>query len=546
MSFRKRTLWPGLAVAALSAATLVNAQGTALNPSLSVESGVLRAPPRGEDGVLAFKGIPYAAPPVGGLRWHAPMPAPKWDGVRDAAAFGPSCLSAWKDDREPGLRRSEDCLTLNVWTGAKVASERRPVMVWLHGGGFQFGTSASPQFGGTQFARKGVVIVSLNYRVGVLGFLAHPVLDQEGPSGDYGLQDQLAALRWVKGNIARFGGDPANVTLFGESAGAHAVGILMASPLSHGLFHKAIGQSGAFWDGPYGPLEDRHDAQARGTAFVQRHAAGSIEALRALPAEQLNAAALWDFSTNPAETAFSPNVDGHVVPIEPPARFARGEQMRIPLLAGWVQDEGYPFAALGLPHRTAGEFRNAARAMFGRKRMAEFLKLYPAATDEQANLSANVLAGDIVIGEQVWQWLEWQRRTAQPVYGYTFTYTSPYTPIAAHITDVPFVFGTLTPQFIIGSRTPSAAADRAFSDRVMSYWVNFAAHGDPNSPGLPHWPKFGAKGTIQDLGQTIGPRANASLARFRFLSSYRKRGLLPAKWSSVVARGQQPDQQESH
>ena len=166
----------------------------------------------------------------------------RWSGVRDASRFGDSCLTAWSADPAARLPRSEDCLTLNVWTGTMAASERRPVMVWLHGGGFQFGTSASPQFEGSPLARKGVVVVSLNYRLGVMGFLAHPALDREGPSGDYGLQDQLAALRWVKRNIARFGGDPNNVTLFGESAGAHAVGILMASPLSRGLFHKAIGQ----------------------------------------------------------------------------------------------------------------------------------------------------------------------------------------------------------------------------------------------------------------------------------------------------------------
>ena len=523
---------------AMSVVVSCPAEASGLEPQLAVASGILRAAPAGVDGILAFKGIPYVAPPVGALRWHAPMPAPQWDGVRDASTFGASCLSAWSQDREPGLRRSEDCLTLNVWSGAKAAEERRPVMVWLHGGGFQFGTSASPQFGGTPLARKGAVVVTLNYRVGVFGFLAHPGLDREGPSGDYGLQDQLAALRWVKANIARFGGDPTNVTLFGESAGAHAIGILMASPLSKGLFHKAIGQSGAFWDGPNGPLENRADAQARGTAFARRLASGSIEALRALPADKVNAAAMWDFSTNPAETAFSPNIDGYVVPEAPASRFARGRQMRIPLLAGWVEDEGYPFDALGLPHRNAAEFRDAAQAMFGKSRMAAFLKLYPAATDEQANASARALTGDLVIGEQVWQWLEFQRRTRSPVYGYKFTYTSPYTPVAAHITDVPFVFGTLTPQFILGIRTPSAPDDRAFSDQVMSYWVNFAAHGNPNGPGLAQWPTYDATGTIQDLGRAIGPRSNDQAARFRFIAGYRKGGVLPAKWLDAAIHEQ--------
>lgn len=535
MVMKTARLWVATSLA-VSSFLSGQAGAAGLEPQVNVPAGVLRAAPAGADGVVAFKGVPYAAPPVGHLRWHAPLAPLKWDGVRDASTFGASCLSAWSGDREPGLRRSEDCLTLNVWTGAKAATERRPVMVWLHGGGFQFGTGASAQFEGTPLARKGVVLVTLNYRVGVFGFLAHPALDREGPSGDYGLQDQLAALRWVKQNIANFGGDPGNVTLFGESAGAHAIGILMASPSSKGLFHKAIGQSGAFWDGPNGPLENRADAHARGTAFVQRLGGESIEALRGLSAEKLNAAAMWDFSSNPAETAFSPNIDGYVVPQAPPATFAQGKQMRIPLLAGWVADEGYPFDALGLPHRNATEFRNAAQAVFGKKRRAEFLRLYPAATNDQANVSANALTGDFVIGEQTWQWLEWQRLTKQPVYGYKFTYTSPYTPIAGHITDVPFVFGTLTPQFILRSRTPAAPADRAMSEQVMAYWVNFATNGNPNGPGLPQWPAYDARGMLQELGPTIKPRANDQARRFRFLSSFRRGGLLPEKWSGAVVR----------
>ena len=508
---------------------------------VNVESGELQAAPPGADGITKFKGIPYAAPPVGTMRWRAPQAPVKWAGVRDASLFGPSCLSAWRQDRAAGIARSEDCLTLNVWTGAPRSAERRPVMVWLHGGGFQFGTSASPQFEGTPLARKGVVVVSLNYRLGVLGFLAHPDLDREGASGNYGLQDQLAALRWVKRNIAQFGGDPGNVTLFGESAGAHAIGILMASPLSRGLFHKAIGQSGAWWDGPAGPLENREEAHARGKAFAQRLAAGSIAALRAMPAEKVNSEALWDFSSNPAETAFSPNIDGYVVPEAPARRFAQGKQMRIPLLAGWVQDEGYPFGALGLPHHDAAEFRQGAEALFGKASMDAFLRLYPAASDDQANASARAFTGDLVIGEQVWQWLELHRCTASPVYGYKFTYTSPYTPVAAHITDVSFVFGTLIPQFILNSRVLPSADDQVFSDKVMSYWVNFASRGNPNGSGLELWPRYDASGIVQELGKTIGPRANDQAARFHFIGEFRKGGLLPARWRNVAIREQAAD-----
>ena len=515
---------------------IFTAEATLPAPELRLPEGDLRAAPANPDGIIAYKGIPYAAPPIGALRWHAPTPPLAWNGVRDASQFGNSCFSAWSEDREPGLTRSEDCLNLNVWTGTASNTERRPVMVWLHGGGFQFGSSASRQFEGSRLAAKGVVIVSLNYRLGVLGFLAHSELDREGPSGNYGLQDQLAALRWVKHNIAKFGGDPANVTLFGESAGAHAVGILMASPQAEGLFHKAIAQSGAFWDGKDGPLETYREAHARGEAYARKLGVHSVAAMRALPAVEVNAAAPWDFSMIPMVSAFSPNIDRYVVPAAPAARFARGQQMRIPLLAGWVDVEEYPFDAHGLPHRNAAEFRAAAVVMFGKDRIGEFLKHYPAATDDQANASAGALAGDLVISEQTWQMLDWHHRRGNAVFGYKFTFTSPYTPIAAHITDVPFVFGTLTPQFIIGSKVPPSGIDRAFSDKVMSYWVNFAAHSDPNGPGLPIWPAYGASDVVQNLGVTIQPQANDRAGRFKFIASYRRRGVFPMRWRPVRVR----------
>ncbi|MFK4603659.1 para-nitrobenzyl esterase [Bradyrhizobium diazoefficiens] len=344
------------------------------------QAGFVRGGVRDASGVLSFKGIPYAAPPVGRLRWCAPRPPAPWDGVRDASVFGAGCLSALENDHRPGPR-DEDCLYLNVWTTAEHPDERRPVMVWIHGGGFQFGSSANPATDGGALAASGVVVVSFNYRLGVFGFLAHPDLDAEAPSGNYGLRDQLAALRWVKANIAGFGGDPDNVTLFGESAGAMAVGILMASPLAHGLFHKAIGQSGAFWDGKHGPLQSFEEARARGLAFARQQGDESIAALRAMPADQLNAAAPWSFKASPVVAAFSPSIDHDVVPDVPARRFLRGEQMHIPLLAGWNSAEEFPFPAQSLPDHSARAFLTAAEAMFGRERMADFLKVYPAATD---------------------------------------------------------------------------------------------------------------------------------------------------------------------
>ncbi|MGY3466752.1 carboxylesterase type B [Bradyrhizobium sp. LM6.11] len=332
---------------------------TAAERVVSTQAGSVRGGPRDASGVLAFKGIPYAAPPVGPLRWCAPQPPSPWDGVRDALAFGAGCLSALENDQRPGPR-DEDCLYLNVWTAAKHADEKRPVMVWIHGGGFQFGSSANPATDGGALAAKGVVVVSFNYRLGIFGFYAHPDLDTEAPSGNYGLQDQLMALRWVKANIAGFGGDPDNVTLFGESAGAMAVGILMASPLAHGLFHKAIGQSGAFWDGKHGPLQGFEEARARGLAFARQQGNGSIAALRSMPADRLNAAAPWSFRTSPVVTAFSPSIDHHVVPDVPARRFLRGEQMHIPLLAGWNAAEEVPFAPQSLPDQSAKAFVAAA------------------------------------------------------------------------------------------------------------------------------------------------------------------------------------------
>ncbi|MDH7799347.1 MULTISPECIES: carboxylesterase family protein [unclassified Beijerinckia] len=527
--------------AGLYAATIALATCTAeaqvktndLGSQVNTEAGLLRGAPRDARGVLAFKGIPYAAAPVGKLRWHAPQPPQPWSGVRDALAYGSRCLSALENDREPGPR-SEDCLSLNVWTAAKETNEKRPVMVWVHGGGFQFGSSAGPAIDGSVLAQKGVVVVNFNYRLGVLGFLAHPDLDPEGPSGNYGLQDQLAALRWVKANIASFGGDPNNVTLFGESAGAHAIGLLMASPLAKGHFHKAIGESGSFWDGRHGPLENFDEARARGQAFAQQQGNSSIAALRAMPAEQLNAAALWNFSVNPIVRAFSPSIDRYVVPDVPAARFIRGEQMHIPLLAGWNATEEAPFHSQSLPNQSAQAFRAAAERMFGADRLADFLEVYPADTDAQAKVSADALTGDYVISEQTWQWLRLHQRTGHaPVYGYLFTYTSPYVPVASHITEIPFVFGTLTPQFIVNGAMPPSDADRALAQTMTSYWVNFATRGDPNGPDLPPWPAYGERDVVQILGTTVEAQTNPQAARFHFFDSFRQNGVLPMRWRAL-------------
>jgi para-nitrobenzyl esterase len=268
---------------------------------------------------------------------------------------------------------------------------------------------------------------------------------------------------------------------------------------------------------------------------MQKMGEQTIDGLRAIPAEKINAAAPWNFTMNPMVTVFSPNVDGYVLPDFPSARYARGEYMKIPLLAGWNAVEEYPFGAFALPHANAQQFRDAAERMFGKDRLAEFLRLYPASTDAEAKASAAALNGDITISEQTWKWLEYQHAGGGvPVYGYRFSYTSPYVPIASHITDVPFVFGTMTPQYVIHSNTQASAPDRALADTIMSYWVNFATRADPNAAGLPIWPAYGHNGLIQDLGQVVAPQENAQLARFNFLTSYRAGGTMPLRWRRDV------------
>ncbi len=488
-----------------------------------------------DGGVLAFKAIPYAAPPVGPLRWRSPQPAATWTGVRDATRFGAACLASPLPFPAPATPQSEDCLSLNVWTSAG-AKAKRPVMVWIHGGGFEFGSSAQPGYDGTKLAQHGVIVVSLNYRLGVLGFMAHPALDREGaPSGNFGLQDQIAALRWVRVNIAAFGGDPANVTIFGESAGAHAVGILMASPRAKGLFAKAIAESGAFWDSEHGSLATHTEALARGIAFQKQMGATGLAALRAMPAERLNAAGRWDFSLDPGTTAFSPSVDGYVLREAPAAAIARGAAAEVPLLAGWNAEEQTPlFLSRALPHDTPQAFQSAAAKVFGADRMAQARIVYPPANPASA---AGTLVGDLIISQQTWELLALQQKVRRTgVYAYQFSFTSPYSPIANHTAEVKYVFGNLgSPMLGRGAGEPGDR-DRAISELMMTYWTNFATNGDPNRSGLPTWPAYTGPGS-QALAITPDgamAAAEAGTPRFEFLRSFRKNGRLPERWRTLV------------
>ena len=428
-------------------------------------------------------------------------------------------------------------------------------MVWIYGGGFQFGSSAEPRYDGSMLATQGVVLVSFNYRVGALGFLALSELDKEGPhpSGNFGLQDQLFLLHWVRSNIAAFGGDPDNITIFGESAGAHAVGLLVSSPLSKGLFHKAILESGAFWDAEHGSMPTFAEARQLGSDLVSKLGSNSLATLRSLPAIDIVTAAPYNPILDPEITVPGPSVDHFVLPVAPPRAFTEGRQMKMPILAGWNTDEQLPFLPLAIPHTSVQQFEADAELYF-RDRTGQFLSLYPAGNVSQATASAEALIGDLVIREQTWEAVDDQSRYVDaPVYAYYYTYTSAYSPLAAHTAEIPFVFGTLTPNRALGSTQPPASEDRALAQKMMAYWTNFAKYGNPNdqTAGLPYWPAYvgdgeegegeegidcarhGARGAdILGLGNTIAP-VYYPLDRFKFIRSFRRDGILPRYWRLI-------------
>ena len=424
---------------------------------------------------------------------------------------------------------------MNVWTGAQQVTEKRPVMVWIYGGGFQFGSSSDPLYDGTAFAEQGVILVSFNYRLGVFGFLGLAELDKDGPhnSGDFGIQDQLFALHWVKQNIAAFGGDPENVTVFGQSAGAHSVGLLMASPLSPGLFNNAIMESGAWWDRNHGSLTTFAEARQYGSKFEAKLGVTSVAGLRALSAQTINNADPYNLNQDPGVTGFAPSIDGYVLPIAPGTAFHNGQQLKIPLLAGFVADEQALFEGLALPHANAGQFEAAATILFG-SQVKTFVELYPDNTPAILNASSSVFVGDLVIREQTWEAADTQHKTAgTPVWFYYYNYTSAYSPDPAHTAEEPFVFGNLIPDPVIGDIQPPGAQDQAFSKQLMSYWTNFAKSGNPNAAGLLTWPAYGNGGAdILELTDTSAP-IDYDFTRLEFIGSFRQNGVLPASWRNV-------------
>jgi len=463
--------------------------------------------------VKAYLGLPYAAPPVGDLRWKAPEQPAKWKGVRETTHYGARCMQApvYADMIFQDSGPSEDCLYLNVFAPAEAkAGSKLPVMFWIHGGGYSGGSASEPRHNGDFLPTKGVVLVTINYRLGVFGFLAATELAKEanGAAGNYGLLDMVASLKWVKENIAAFGGDPGNVTIFGESAGSFAVSTLMAAPLAQGLFQRAIGESGgAFSDLlPTGTLEATEKKDEEWAASI---GAPTLAELRAMPADAVLAASRKDGAPR-----FSPVVDGRLLTEPVSETYAAGRQAHIPLLAGWNNDENNALSR-GM---TAEKWKAFASEHFG-ERAAEFLTLYPGDTDEQAVRSSIDYGGDTFIAFGTWKWIEAHLKTGDsPIYRYHFELAAPpskFHPdaIAFHSDDIEYVFGTIDTR-------PGAVwrpEDRKLSDEMMSYWTNFARTGDPNGPGLPEWPRFGAENKIVHLDNPITSSQSTVEPRYEFL-----------------------------
>ena len=510
--------------ASLIALTFVTAAAFASNPlKIKTDKGEVAGTLTTDSQVRIFKGIPYAAPPVGNLRWQPPQAAAKWHGTLAAHDFGHHCYQtnpfADMTFADPGA--SEDCLTLNICSPTKAAPGSLPVMIWIHGGGYTAGAASEPRHDGQSLAHRNVVLVTLNYRLGIFGFFTHPDLAAESPhhaAGNYGLLDQAAAIAWVSRNITAFGGDPNNITVFGESAGSFSVSSLMASPLSKNLIAKAIGESGgAFRSNSLG-YPTLAKAEQDDAAFAQTALhASSIADLRKISADDIIQAA--SAKTTPLPPRFGPVVDGYFLPQSVPEIYAAGNQAHIPLLAGWNADEVRGMIILNPVQPTVATFTAQATKDFG-PRAPEFLAVYPAPTAAEAVQSAGDYASDRFIAYSTWAWLEAQVKTGQaPVYRYRFDLGSPgdkFHPAAIgafHSDDIEYVFGTLDSR----QQATIRPEDRALSDQIQRYWTNFARNGDPNSPNLPTWPTYKPTTDWQVMHLNTPSEAKPDIQRNRYL-----------------------------
>jgi len=448
------------------------------------ESGAITG--TSESGLRIYKGVPFASPPIGELRWRPPVPIAPWTGTLKADAFAPACMQigvSMPGETPPAI--SEDCLYLNIWTPAKNAQERLPVIVWIYGGGYINGSSSMPLYWGDRLAQKGVIVVTIAYRVGPLGFLAHPELTRESPhhtSGNYGLLDQIAALEWIQRNIAAFGGDSKRVAIAGQSSGAMSVSILMASPLAKGLFQRAIGESGGLFEPlQLAPKYLLVNAERDGEKYAASLGAMSLAKLRQLPASALS---------GDAGGVSHPVIEPYVLPVSPYEAFTLRQQNDVPLLIGSNADEAR--SLVDVTHVKAATFGSDLEHSFGALPPA-LVSAYPYLTDAEAKQARLDLERDLRFGWDMWAWAKLQAGTGQnPVYYYSFRQQPPFPAGsvyegwgASHFAELWYVFDHLNQESWRWS-----VADRKVAQEMSSYWVNFAKSGNPNGPDLPAWPAF--------------------------------------------------------
>jgi para-nitrobenzyl esterase len=500
-------------------------------------NGLLQSNSAPKDGVRSFKGIPFAQPPVGDLRWREPQPVKNWTGVRNADEFGPRCMQRTTPGADYWFRSngmSEDCLYLNVWTAAKSDREKLPVLVYVFGGGFQNGDGSEPRYDGQNMARHGIVAVSINYRTNILGFFVHPELVKESPhhaAGNYGLLDQVAALEWVQKNIAAFGGDPKRVTVAGESAGSISVSALMASPLSKGLMAGAIGESGAMTSSlPPQPLAE---AEQNGVKFAAAAGADSLAALRAMTGEQLQEAL-----TKAQGIRFNTALDGYFLNKTVTAIFEAGEQAKVPLLAGSNTQEQAPRSVLGEGDPTPETLAAAIKRFYG-DRADDILKAYSATTNDEVYEAAAHLASARFVGFSTWKWSELHMKTSEkPVYRYLYARPRPTflgTPGqpapaagggrggarqqagprgAAHSAEIQYAMGNLD----LDKRYAWEPADYEVSKTMQAFFVNFIKTGNPNGPALPEWVAYQPDNNYQRMRIDTESHAEPEAHRDRYLA----------------------------
>jgi para-nitrobenzyl esterase len=522
---------PISAVGLILAAACSNPGALATGPTargvVAVEGGkITGAPSAVASDVRIYKGIPFAAPPVGALRWRPPQQVTPWDGVRDATRFAPACMQTRRPEGsfygQIVDQMSEDCLYLNVWSTA-APSGHQPVMVWIHGGGLTSGHGAEATYDGTALARRGVVLVTINYRLGALGYLAHPLLDAESvhhASGNYGILDQIAALQWVQKNIAAFGGDPTRVTIFGESAGSWSVNHLMATPLAKGLFQRAIGESGGGF-GSFGTAYRNSEMEAGGEEFARELLAGgaaepSLAALRSQTADQIMAVRRTG--------RFSPNIDGWVFPSSIRDIFAGGRQNDVPLIVGSNADEGASLGAGGRGPATLAEWRKSASETYGDLATA-FLATYPASSAAEVRQARIQSYTDQSFGWEMRTWARMMKTVSSPAYLYFFSRVPPAPDDnhfgAFHAGEIAYVFGNLGKSPYPYANRAYSDVDRRLSDIISSYWVAFATTGNPNRTPLPEWPAYKIESDqAMEFGDTVQVRRGIRQARLDFMDRY--------------------------